>query len=246
MTAKKNWLLSHPELMQTETPSPEESKNVESWSKILEWAKAHYRDRTFQKDEIVPTRPGLLYLVQEGAIRLVSKAQVNPIGKYIDREKSDLLRQANNEEAFLGFIGAGEPFEIVSHCPFTMYAYAHGSPTSVVWLYWHDLDNWGNFRQEVLEAFRHQLQRKQIWLSTLGQKRTIDRLWGFLTLLVEEYGIQTAEGYYLPYALTHAQISTAIGSTRVTVTRLMGKLRQQGCIDIKDENLIYLRTVHQQ
>ncbi|NLQ06947.1 winged helix-turn-helix domain-containing protein, partial [Cylindrospermopsis raciborskii LB2897] len=35
-------------------------------------------------------------------------------------------------------------------------------------------------------------------------------------------------GYCLPFPLTHAQIGSAIGSTRVTVTRLMGKLRQRG------------------
>ena len=231
--------------MQAETPLPKESKTVESWPQIIEWAKAHYRDRTFEKDEPIPARPGLLYLVQEGAIRLVGKAQVNAEGKDMNEDRSQWLRH-NNEEAFLGFIGAGEPFEIVSQSPFGMYAYAHESPTKVVWLYWHDLDNWGNFRQEVLEAFRHQLQRKLLWLSTLGQKRTIDRLLGFLSLLIEEYGVEIAEGSCLPYALTHAQIGSAIGSTRVTVTRLMGRLRQNGSIGIKDDNLIYLPTPHQQ
>jgi CRP-like cAMP-binding protein len=38
--------------------------------------------------------------------------------------------------------------------------------------------------------------------------------------------------------LTHAQIGSAIGSTRVTVTRLMGKLRRQGLIFIREDNSI--------
>ena len=59
-----------------------------------------------------------------------------------------------------------------------------------------------------------------------------------LTLLVDEYGEPCENGYYLPFPLTHAQIGSAIGSTRVTVTRLMGKLRQRGLIQSHGENLI--------
>jgi CRP-like cAMP-binding protein len=148
--------------------------------------------------------------------------------------------QTGVEDAFLGFVGAGYPFEIVAQSPFALQAYAHTEQTSVIWMYWHDLDNWPHFRKEVLDAFRYQHQRKLLWLSTLGQRRTIDRLLGFITLLVEEYGEPTEEGYCLPYPLTHAQIGSAIGSTRVTVTRLMGKLRQQGLILVEGDNLICL------
>ncbi|MCG8699292.1 MAG: helix-turn-helix domain-containing protein, partial [Bacteroidales bacterium] len=45
-------------------------------------------------------------------------------------------------------------------------------------------------------------------------------------------------GNCLPYPLTHAQIGSAIGSTRVTVTRLMGKLRQQGLISIEGDEFV--------
>jgi CRP-like cAMP-binding protein len=87
-----------------------------------------------------------------------------------------------------------------------------------------------------------------LWLSTLGQRRTIDRLFGFITLLIEEYGeyyvgpmgTEEFRGYCLPWPLTHSQIGSAIGSTRVTVTRLMGKLRQQGLIYTQGDNLICL------
>ena len=75
-------------------------------------------------------------------------------------------------------------------------------------------------------------------MSTLGQRRTIDRLLGFLTLLIEEYGEPIADCYCLPFSLTHSQIGSTIGSTRVTVTRLMGKLREEGLIYIQEDNLI--------
>lgn len=48
-----------------------------TWQRILDWAQEHYRCRTFSKDERIPARPGLLYLVQRGAIRMVGTAQVS-------------------------------------------------------------------------------------------------------------------------------------------------------------------------
>ena len=204
-----------------------------TWQRISDWAQEHYRTRSFAKDEKIPARPGLLYLVQRGSVRLVGEAQVSATSG-----NSSRLPRINSEEAFLGFVGAGQPFEIVAQSPFTLQAFAHVDQTSVIWLYWHDLDNWPHFRREVLDAFRYQHQRKLLWLSTLGQRRTIDRLLGFITLLVEEFGEPTEDVYYLPWSLTHAQIGSAIGSTRVTVTRLMGKLRQRGLIRSYGDNLI--------
>ncbi|MGG6294536.1 Crp/Fnr family transcriptional regulator [Leptolyngbya sp. AN02str] len=215
------------------TPS-ETARPFLTWQRILDWAQEHYRSRSFAKDEKIPARPGLLYLVQRGSVRLVGEAQVST------SNASSRLPRVNSEEAFLGFVGAGQPFEIVAQSPFTLQAFAHVDQTSVIWLYWHDLDNWPHFRREVLDAFRYQHQRKLLWLSTLGQRRTIDRLLGFITLLIEEFGEPSDDGYYLPWSLTHAQIGSAIGSTRVTVTRLMGKLRQKGLIRTYGDNLIAL------
>ncbi|MBE9118700.1 Crp/Fnr family transcriptional regulator [Lusitaniella coriacea LEGE 07157] len=219
------------------SPSQSEaSRPFLTWQRIIDWAQAHYRERMFNKDERIPTRSGLLYLVHRGAVRLVGTAQISAT----ITNASDEETQGGIEDAFLGFVGSGLPFEIVAQSPFTLQAYAHIDQTAIVWMYWHDLDNWPHFRREVLDAFRYQHQRKLLWLSTLGQRRTVDRLLGFITLLVEEYGESTDRGYRLPYPLTHAQIGSAIGSTRVTVTRLMGKLRQKGLIYVEDDNLICL------
>jgi CRP-like cAMP-binding protein len=218
------------------SPSASEARPFLTWQRILDWAQEHYRSRTFSKDEKIPVRPGLLYLVQRGSVRLVGSSQV---GTSLGSARR-LSSVTAGEEAFLGFVGAGQPFEIVAQSPFTLQGYSHVDQTTVLWMYWDDLDNWPHFRREVLDAFRCQHQRKLLWLSTLGQRRTIDRLLGFLTLLIEEYGEPRENGVCLPWPLTHAQIGSAIGSTRVTVTRLMGKLRQKGLIQIQGDNQICL------
>ncbi len=244
--------------MQSSLPS-DNARPFLTWQRITDWAHAHYRTRTFNQNERIPTRSGLLYLVERGAVRLVGSAQgANGEGASAqeartqgtsdgepdldfesgDEESVSPLALGLSEEAFLGFVGAGQPFEIVAQAPFLLQSFAHVDQTTVIWLYWSDLDNWPHFRREVLDAFRYQHQRKLLWLSTLGQRRTIDRLLGFLTLLIEEFGEPWESGYYLPWTLTHAQIGSAIGSTRVTVTRLMGKLRQRNLIHIYKDGLI--------
>ena len=205
---------------------------VLTWQTIAEWAQTHYRDRFFSKDELIPVRSGLLYLVNQGAIRLVGTNQ-----SAISEEESDAEYP---QETFLGFVSAGHPFEIVSQDDFTVQAYAHWEQTQIIWLYWQDLDNWQHVRQEVYEILRTQNQYRLLLLMALGQRKTIDRLLSFLKVIIGEHGELCEEGYYLPYLLTHAQIGSTIGSTRVTVTRLMGKLRRQGLISIRNDSLICL------
>lgn len=228
--------------MQFSDSSSEASQPLITWQKIADWAKVHYRERIFDKDEAIPVREGLLYLVGQGAVRLMGQTQVSlpqeneTPSSNIDEE----LESDNLGEAFLGFVSSGQPFEIVAESFCYLQAYAHVEDTQVIWLYWRDLENWPRFRKEVYEALRYQHQRKLLWLSALGQRKTIDRLIAFLTLLIKEYGEPCEEGYCLPYILTHAQIGSTIGSTRVTVTRLMGKLRRGGAIVIRHDNLICL------
>ncbi len=259
--------------------SSEASRPFLTWQQITDWAQTHYRDRIFRKDERVPTRPGLLYLVNKGVIRLVGKTNQltsteDDISDVIESQPSSGLGNISNpeqfsdestssdsrsnpnintsepndddpEETFLGFIPPGQPFEIVTQSSYDLQAYCHLDGTHVIWLYWHDLDNWPHFRKEVYEALRYQHQRKLLWLSALGQRKTIDRLMSFINLLIEEYGESCKTGYCLPYILTHAQIGSSIGSTRVTVTRLMGKLRRQGLIIIQDDNSICIPNIRQ-
>ena len=223
--------------------SSEESSSISTWQDVFDWAQTHYRDRIFRKDEQIPTRPDLIYLVNKGAVRLVSEIQNQQQDDNLSPDLSDIdVDTEQQTEAFLGFVSAGKPFEIVTQSFFHIHAYAHVDHTQVAWFYWQDLESWPNFRQKIYEAFRYQHQRKLLWLSALGQRRTIDRLTSFLTLLVEEYGENQLRDCCLPHTLTHAQIGSAIGSTRVTVTRLMGKLRRQSIISINNDNSICIKN----
>lgn len=53
------------------------------------------------------------------------------------------------------------------------------------------------------------------------------RLQALLALLAERFGRRCAGGYALPFRLSHGRIAELIGTTRVTTTRLLSRLRQQ-------------------
>lgn len=69
-------------------------------------------------------------------------------------------------------------------------------------------------------------------------ERTDVRLKHFLIWMAEKFGRELDLGCLIEVPLTHQIIAEAIGSTRVTVTRLLGKLRQKGIVIAQKRHLI--------
>jgi len=205
-----------------------------TFPELVQWGQAHYRDRTFNKEDFIPTRQGLIYFVHQGVVRLTS-------------QPTNFIEPARDSPpTILGLIGADRPFEILAQPPLVFGAYAHIDQTSVIWLYWNELIQSPNLHLAILEAFRQQQQFQLLLLGLLGQKPTLDRLLSFLALLMTQDGEPIADGYRLPYPLTHAQIGSAIRATRVTITRLMVKLREKEIVWIKDDLICLSRRSFQE
>ncbi len=86
--------------------------------------------------------------------------------------------------------------------------------------------------------FRHiarRLQQSEAILAMVGYRRVEERLRHLLLLLKQQVGHPTEQGTRLTVRLTHQQLANAIGTTRVTVTRLLTQLREEGWLLI-DEN----------
>jgi len=62
----------------------------------------------------------------------------------------------------------------------------------------------------------------------------------FLLILCRDFGVPTTDGIRVDLKLSHQAIAEAIGSTRVTVTRLLGELRDQEMVSIYKKKI----TVH--
>jgi CRP-like cAMP-binding protein len=72
------------------------------------------------------------------------------------------------------------------------------------------------------------LQQTEAWLAIAGKRLVVDRLHQLLVLLAQELGQVEPDGVRIPVRLTHHQLATAIGTTRVTVTRLLKEFKTQG------------------
>mgnify|MGYP006156275333 CR=1 FL=1 len=71
----------------------------------------------------------------------------------------------------------------------------------------------------LLEAVSRRYRQSQALLALMGLRRVEERVRGFLELLALDYGQHCDEGLRLDLRLTHQEVASALGTTRVTVTR---------------------------
>lgn len=85
------------------------------------------------------------------------------------------------------------------------------------------------------------LRQTEVLLAISGQAKAEYRLLQLFQLLKNEVGQPVAQGVRLSVRLTHEDLASACGSTRVTITRLLGKLQRQGKLAF-DKQYIILRN----
>ena len=78
----------------------------------------------------------------------------------------------------------------------------------------------------------------QEWIFSLYTVRhpikSEDRLRSLLRLLIIRLGKRTPEGYKLQFLLSHSRLAEMIGTTRSTVSRSLGALKEKGIISIDE------------
>lgn len=82
----------------------------------------------------------------------------------------------------------------------------------------------------ALEAFISHCHLQDSFIEILHQPSVRSRLIRFFHWLASRFGQVTQQGQLLNFQLTHQDIADTICSTRVTVTRLIGNLENEGII----------------
>ena len=91
----------------------------------------------------------------------------------------------------------------------------------------------------VLSQTLKRLRQAESLLAIAGYKRVDERLQALLKLLAQEMGQPIDGGMRLSVRLTHQMLANAIGTTRVTITRLLGELQSQGQVSFDgDRHLV--------
>jgi CRP/FNR family transcriptional regulator, global nitrogen regulator len=92
----------------------------------------------------------------------------------------------------------------------------------------------------MLRGLSARILQTEMMIETLAHRDMGSRLVSFLLILCRDFGVPGGDGVTIDLKLSHQAIAEAIGSTRVTVTRLLGDLRDEKMISIHKKKI----TVH--
>lgn len=194
---------------------------------IQELLEARYQGRglkSFRRGQFIPLYEQDIWLVYRGVVQL---STLYPSG----------------DEAILGLISPlmpfGEPLSFLQ--PYSAMAL---SDVDLMRLNWQEVLQSPEMMQCMFVQMKRRLQQSESLLAIAGYRRVEDRLVEFLALLKREISSPiTLNGKSvnrITIRLTHQHFANAIGTTRVTITRLLGQLRDRGILDFDDTRHIIL------
>ncbi|MFQ3613052.1 MAG: Crp/Fnr family transcriptional regulator [Cyanobacteriota bacterium] len=148
----------------------------------------------------------------------------------------------NGSEALLGFAGPSMPLG----SPLTMldpYQATALTAVDVLRLSAAEVETSEALSQGLLKQVMRRLRQTEALLALAGRRRVEDRLRQLLSLLAVELGSPVAGGVRIQVRLTHQDLANVIGTTRVTITRLLNRFRQQGWITVDRHRHLVLKLV---
>lgn len=143
------------------------------------------------------------------------------------------------DEALLGLAGPSMPFGL----PLTLirpYSAIALTDVDLMRLTLAEIEQSPMLSQGIFRHLTRRLRQTEAVLAMVGYRRVEDRLRHFLLLLKQEVGYAVPSGTRLGVRLTHQQLANAIGTTRVTVTRLISQLKEEGWLIIDRQRHIIL------
>lgn len=159
--------------------------------------------RTFSRNDVIGLQPNVLVRIERGVVRTLTWSE-------------------EGTATILGYWGVGDvvgqplsrvqPYQI--ECVSIVEATYIPVPESV----------------QALDAiFRHVQQTEEL-LCIVRQANTHDRLLQLLRWLACKFARTVERGKLIDLRLTHQELAEVIGTTRVTVTRLLSQFEQEGII----------------
>jgi CRP-like cAMP-binding protein len=180
--------------------------------------------KAFRRGSNIPLNPNQVWVVHQGVVQL---GTLYPSG----------------DESIIGFAVPGMPFGL----PMTQVDPYSAIALSDTLLYRFSMDqiNQSSLLTEMIgQQAQHRLRQTEALLAMLAYRRVEDRLRQFLILLGGEVGesitTPTMTGIRITVRMTHQLIANATGTTRVTITRLLGQLQRTGWLQFDSQNHIVL------
>ncbi|WAL58255.1 PAS domain S-box protein [Thermocoleostomius sinensis] len=175
----------------------------------------------YSKGDIIPLDPSKLWLVSRGVVKLSTMS---------DRGEEMLMGLVRDSMVFGSSLTALQTYEAIAL-----------SKVQLVSISLTEVSQSPRLAQVLLPLITQRLRQTESFLSIYGQLRVEDRLHHLLDLLKREIGQPVENGIRLCVRLTHQDFASACCTTRVTITRLLGKLQQEGNIMFDSHNHLILK-----
>ncbi len=167
---------------------------------------------SFHRGQNIPLEDNQIWIVLRGVVLLNT---LHPSG----------------DEALLGLAVPSMPFGV----PLTQvnpYSAMTLSDAELLPLTLDELHRSPTIQQALNQQLVRRLKQSESLTALLGLRRVEDRLKQFLLLLSQSVGEPCEQGHLLSVRLTHQHLANALGTTRVTVTRILNQLRSDGWLQI--------------
>ncbi|AUT00231.1 transcriptional regulator [Nostoc sp. CENA543] len=176
---------------------------------------------TYSKGEDIPLNPLGIFYVRQGLVKLNTFCETG-------------------EEILLGL---ATPTMVFGSSMTSLAIYQATTLTDVelISIHLNELSLNSTLSHILCPKINQRLKQTESLLFLSGKRKLEDRLNYFLQFLKQEVGELVPDGYRLNIRLTHEDIASACGTTRVTITRLIGKLQQQGLISFDSKKHIIIR-----
>lgn len=175
------------------------------------------RQQLFRRRDVLPLRPDRLWQIETGVVRTLTW----------DKEGTLVI---------LGFWGVGD---IVGQ------PLAHVSPYQVECLTPVQASIFSPTNGYPLDSLLWQVRQTEELLRIIHTKRIETRLQQFLSWLAYRFGHETAQGQVIDLRLTHQETAEVLGTTRVTVTRLLNQFEKEGTIGWSHQHCVLLGKLEQ-
>lgn len=118
-------------------------------------------------------------------------------------------------------------------------------PSVLAFMGREDLDRFILEKPEVglrmMDLLAERLGQSNERMAEIAHKEVLSRLAGQVLRLLEDEGVVDRRGgYRLPAAYTHEELGTMIGANRVAVTRALGRLQEEGAVELR-QRIIHVR-----
>lgn len=173
---------------------------------------------TFKRRDILPCKQMTLWRIETGAVRTYSWT-----------EEGDII--------VLGFWGAGDVVGEALSCiqPYQIECLSQVEVCSLkLNKFWQIELNRGWHINQVMLAHIHQTQE----LLRIRNGQILQRVLQLLRWLAHKYARPVEGGQMITVRLTHQDIADTVGTSRVTITRILNQLTQQGQIQWMRQYLV--------